>query len=436
MSQTRQAAPAAQALSGRDGHLDIKRVTLSNGMVVLVSENHTHPTVVLRLNLRAAPVLDEPARAGLASLTASALIRGTAAHSFEEINETIDAAGMGFSTGAGRHLATVSARCLTDDLALAIALMAEVAQQPTFPEDEVERLKGQVLTGLRQADNDTASVAERHFRELVYPPGHPYRLRSHGYLETVSPLTRDDLAAFHGTAYGPSGAFFVAVGDVDSDALVAQLEGAFGGWRAGSAPVVEVPDAPRPAATQQEYVVPGKTQCDLVLGLPAIRRDSPDYQPLRMANLIFGRLGMMGRLGETVREAQGLAYGVHSDLDAGIGAGPWTVRAGVNPVNVDQALEAIATELSHLTEQGVTDDELLRGKNYSTGSLVLHLETNDGVAGLVQEIEFFGLGLDYADRYPGIIQSLTKEQVNAAAARHLPRFEDTVRVIAGPARNP
>jgi zinc protease len=197
---------------------------------------------------------------------------------------------------------------------------------------------------------------------------------------------------------------------------------------------VEIGAPHAPAPQQREVALAGKTQSDVVLGLPGIRRADPDYYALRMANMILGRLGMMGRLGDSVREAQGLAYGVHSELDAGLGPGPWAIRAGVNPANVDAALAAIGVELRRLREGGVMADELARGQRYSTGSLVLHLETNDGVAGLIQEIELFDLGLDYAARYPAIIEALTLDVVNAAAARYLPRLEDTVRVIAGPAR--
>ncbi|HXI15113.1 MAG TPA: insulinase family protein, partial [Chloroflexota bacterium] len=185
---------------------------------------------------------------------------------------------------------------------------------------------------------------------------------------------------------------------------------------------------------QKNVVVPGKTQSDLVLGVSSIRRSDPDFHALRMANMILGRLGMMGRLGEAVREEKGLAYGVHSELDAGLGPGPWAVRAGVNPSNVDAAFAGIRDEMRRLVDGGVTDEELQRGKNYSTGTLVLTLETNDGVAGLIQDIELFELGLDYAERYPGIINGLTLDGVNRTAAKYIPRFEDTVRVVAGPER--
>ncbi len=110
------------------------------------------------------------------------------------------------------------------------------------------------------------------------------------------------------------------------------------------------------------------------------------------------------------------------------------MRAGIRPSNVDAAFAGIRDELHRLREEGVTEDELLRAKHYCIGSLVLHLETNDGVAGLMQDLELFGLGLDYVDRYPGIINALTIEQVNEAASRHIPRFDRTVRVVAGPER--
>jgi zinc protease len=414
--------------------LNIQRAVLSNGIVVLGTENPTHPSVVIRLGHRAGPILESPELAGVAALTASGLMRGTIHRSFEEINETVDAAGMGLSSGSGRHLSSVSSRCLVEDLRMAIELMADVAQNPTFPQREIDQLRGQILTGLRQADNDTGAVADRQFRELVYPLGHPYRLRTHGYVDTVSHLTRNHLEAFHATHYGPAGAFIVAAGDIVFGELVVMLEEAFGDWRGPGTGAVSVETPPAPEPIQREVVVPGKTQSDLVVGVPSIRRNDSDFHPLRMANLILGQLGMMGRLGEAVREEQGLAYGVHSELDAGLGPGPWCIRAGVNPANVDKALDAIRAEMHRLVDGGVTDDELERGKNYSAGSLVLRLETNDGVAALMQDVELFDLGLDYAERYPGIIRALTRDAVNAAASRHIPRYEATVRVIAGPAR--
>ena len=203
----------------------------------------------------------------------------------------------------------------------------------------------------------------------------------------------------------------MVVGDVVAEDVVRRLEEAIGGWTARAEVEVEVPTPLHRKRSTRTSRSPEKLQSDLVLGAVSIRRKDPDFQALRMANMILGRLGMMGRLGETVREEKGLAYGVHSELDAGIGAGPWAVRAGVNPSNVDTRWRASGMSW-RVCAKVASPQELDRGQSYSTGSLGLHLETNDGVAGLIQDIELFDLGLDYADRYAGIINALTLDEVN------------------------
>src|SRR5262249_10251760 len=175
----------------------------------------------------------------------------------------------------------------------------------------------------------------------------------------------------------------------------------------------------------------GKTQADIGLGLPALRRANPDFYALSLADLILGGLGLSGRLGTTVRDQLGLAYYVYSGVEASIGPTPWEVRAGVNPANVERAIEVILQEIAQIRADLVSDEELADAKSYLTGVLPLSLETNDGVAQLLQRIETFDLGLDYLDRYPGIINALTSEQVRDAAQRYL-STNHLVVVTAGP----
>ncbi len=410
----------------------LREATLSSGVRVIVHENRQSPIVVVRVGLQASSSQDLPATAGLASLVGSGLIRGTTTRTFAEINATIDAAGMSLGASAGRHQTTVSARCLSEDLALALDLVTDLIRNPTFPDDEVGLLLGQARNGLRQADNDTGSVAQRHFRERCYPEGHPYRLRAHGYLHTVDAIGAPDLREFHAQKYSPAGAVIVVSGDVAFDQVVGALEARFGTWSGRSIAGGTVPGAPAPEPSRHDATLEGKTQADLILGVPCIARDHPDFYALRIANLVFGRLGMMGRLGETVREAMGLAYGISSDLDANVLAGPWSVRAGVNPKNVEAALDAIGTELTKLRVEGVTEEEFERACRFSIGSMALHLETNDGVAGTVSDMVAHALGLDYLDRYPLIIDALTLDEVNAAARTHIPAYDRVVVSIAGP----
>jgi zinc protease len=198
-----------------------------------------------------------------------------------------------------------------------------------------------------------------------------------------------------------------------------------------------IPPAAVPAERQrQEATVPGKTQSDITVGHPAIPRAHPDYYALELANLILGRFGLGGRLGKSVRETQGLAYSTGSGLEGGMGPGAWAARAGVAPANVDRAIESILAEVERIRAEPVGEDELADALDYLTGSLPLGLESQDGVARVALDIEFYGLGLDYLDRYPAIVRALTREQVQEAAQRHLHPDHVVISVAGPPATSP
>jgi zinc protease len=193
--------------------------------------------------------------------------------------------------------------------------------------------------------------------------------------------------------------------------------------------------SPRGAATRVLISMPHKSQVDLALALPAVPRSHPDYYALNMSNLILGSLGLMGRLGERVRDQQGLAYYVYSRLSARLWAGDWIANAGVHPDHVDRAIESILTEVRRLREEPVSDAEFADAATNMVGSLPLRLETNDGKAGFLLNVEYYGLGLDYLERYPGIVQAMTQQDLLAAARRYLD--PDHVAVVAaGPVGEP
>ena len=193
------------ARAGRGGRvsaaLSIDRRTLPNGLVLLGHANPVSPAVIVRVMIRTGAVHDQPERAGTARLTGSMLQRGTARHSFEELNELTDSQGVAVTTDVGRQTTDVTVKCLVEDLDFAIGVLREVIREPTFPAAQLEKVRGELMTGLREADQDTRSVAERTFRELAYPEGHPFRRRVAGYLETVPRIAVDDLTAHHA---GPS----------------------------------------------------------------------------------------------------------------------------------------------------------------------------------------------------------------------------------------
>jgi zinc protease len=177
--------------------------------------------------------------------------------------------------------------------------------------------------------------------------------------------------------------------------------------------------------------MPHKVQADLVLALPAIPRSHPDYQALNVANLILGSLGMMGRLGERVRDQQGLAYYVYSRFSARLWAGDWIANAGVDPENVDRAVDGILAEVRRLRDEPISDIEFEDARANLIGSLPLRMETNDGRAGYLLNSEYYGLGLDYLERYPEIIRGLTQDDL-ARVARHYLNPDQVTVVVAGP----
>lgn len=412
---------------------NVTRVALDNGIVVLVKENHANASVSFRGRLRAGSMYDTDKTSGLAQLAASALSRGTRKFSFRKLNETFDRAGMSFGVGAGTESAGLHGRALVEDLDLFLTIADEMLRRPEFPDSEVNKLRGQFLTHLREAKQDTRWVADKTFHKLCFPPGHPYHRLSDGTEETLSRLTAKALAKFHDRYYRPEGAIFVVVGDIAAQEAVEKIAVRFSNWKAGgAAPPFEIPlTQPLPTPHRQDVAISGKTQTDIVFGYPGISRTDPDYYALRTGDLIFGQMGLFGRLGEIIRDRQGLAYYVYSGFDAGIGAGPWTISAGVNPKNMERAIEGIKSEVERLRRGGVEQEELEHAQDYLSGLMALRLETNDGVANSLLEIEFYGLGLDYVQRYPGIIRGLTVDQIHEAIARHA-LIESAVTVTAGP----
>ena len=412
----------------------ITRHVLPNGMTVLVYPNPTIPALVARVSIKGGAMYDPPDKAGLASFATRAMRRGTQCYTFEQLNEETEGRGASVGVDAGKALIEAGGRALKEDTRFLLETIAEVLLRPTFPEGEIEKMRKQIRTGLAEMEMDTGSVAERAFRETLFPEGHPYHNRTAGFLETLDSIKREDMIAFYNRYFRPERAILVAVGDVDPAEVVSLATELFGGWQAaGDQPEqYAVPDAPQPqGATSVFRPVPGKTQNDLVLGFRGIGRLDPDYYAFDLMNLLLGRIGLMGRLGKNVRDEQGLAYYAGSSFEAGLGAGPWAVRAGVNPSNVSKAIDSIRHEIERIRTELIPAEELEGGKRYMTGVLPLRLETSDGLARTILEMELFDLSFDYISNYPAIINALTPEYVNEVARKHL-TSENYVAAVAGP----
>ena len=411
------------------------RVPLKNGLVLLHNRAAANPSVVLRALVRAGASRETPGEHGIAGLTGRMLRQGTENITKSALAEELDGMGAGLSVDVGYGLVAVSIKCLAGDFLRAMQILSELLRHPVFPAEELERLRGQVLTEIKEIEDNTRVVAERTWRELAYPSTHPYHRLTVGSAAVVGTATRENLSAFHSAWYGPNQTTLVVVGDVPLDEALGTAEANLGEWPGVRIESMQstLPASDLPGRQTREVTMTGKTQADVVVGLPTLDRVSPDYYALNFANHILGRMYFMGRFGEKVRDEQGLAYYAYSELHGSFGRGAWLVRAGVNPRNLDKALASIDAELRRFLDEGPTDEEQADGVSSVLGSLPRQLETNEGAAAVMSEIELYDLGLDYLERYPDIFRSLTREQVTEVARRWIDPAH-LVTAIAGPRR--
>ena len=410
-------SPVSTSLPGPD---NITRATLPNGITVLARANFNSPSIVISGYLHAGSLFEEDSKAGLASFTASALMRETVPHDFQEIYDALESAGASLGYNGGTHTTGFGGKALVEDLELLLDLLSETLRQPTFPQEQVERLRAQLMTGLAIRAQDTRQMAHLTFDQIIYK-GHPYGRSEDGYPETVETISRDDMAGFHKSYYGPRGLVLAVVGAIEPDQAVNMVTKIFGEWENPQQPnPPELPPVtPLTQSLTEKVTIEGKIQSDIILGTPGPERRSPDFLSAALGNNILGQFGMMGRIGEVVREQAGLAYYAFSSVSGGVGPGAWYVTAGVNPANIDTAIELIKKEITRFVNEPVTAEELADSKTNFIGRLPLSLETNNGVVSALINLEKFDLGLDYYERYAELVQAITAEEVLDTAQRYL-----------------
>jgi zinc protease len=312
------------------------------------------------------------------------------------------------------------------------ALLADIVRQPSFPDAELVTRKGEVVTAIRQDDDNPAVQAVEGLMARLYPGGHPYGRRQKGTIQDVEAFTRAQLQAQHAARFAPSEMIVVVVGDVPVERAGDAAQRHLGGWAAAPPLPLELPAVHR-AAARTRAVIPmmNKAQADIAYGFTTIRRSDPSFYAYWVMNNVLGQYALGGRLGDSIRERQGMAYYVSSALDANVAEGPLAVRAGVSAANVERAIASIDEELRAMARDGVTAKELAESRQYLVGSMPRALETNAGIAQFLQNAEFFGLGLDYEERLPVLLGQVTLDEVNAAARAALDPSRATV-VVAGP----
>ncbi len=414
--------------------LAVVRRVLPGGLTVLTARNRLIPSVSVAIGVRAGASSDPVEAPGTAALTARVLDKGTTPFDADAIADALEGRGASLSVGAGRQQIVVGATCLIEDLETVLAVSRAVVRQPTFPDGEVATRRRELVTGIQEAADDPGAVAVDALHEALYPGGHPLGRPVRGTQGSVEGLTGADLTAYHRRYFVPGATTVVAVGDLEAEVLADRISREFADWT-GQAPAIAVAPPP-PARSDRTLIVkamPDKSQADVAYGGVGLARHDPDYYAALVMNNALGQYALGGRLGDSIRERQGMAYYVYSSLDAGLDAGPLMVRAGVSSENVERTVASIDAELTAVLTQGFTQAEVDDARRYLIGSLPRQLETNAGIAGFLLSTEVYGLGIDHDVALPMRIAEVGYDDVARVAARLLDPGRAVV-VVAGPWR--
>ncbi len=412
------------------------RKRLENGALVIAKPSRETPAVTIAASVPSGAVADPADLPGVAHFLSRVIDRGTESRSGDEIAELLDSRGVSLTVAALRHAFIVSCTCLAEDFATMVALIADVMRSPSLPENEIATRRGELITSIRQDQDNPAMVAVEEELTLLYPNGHPYGRRVKGTIETVERIDRRALDTAHHDRFTPSDLVVVCVGDVDPTRAIDETGKAFGDWRGDPVRPLAVP-SPAPVTVRRQVVFPmmNKSQADIAYGFNTIARLDPSYYAFSLMNNVLGQYALGGRLGDSIRERQGMAYYVFSAFEPNLGEGPLVIRAGVNPANVDRAIASIDEEVRRMAADGLTAEELEASKRYLVGSMPRMLETNEGIATFLQSCEQYGLGMDHDVKLPGLLRAVTLDQANDVARRFLVPGRATV-TIAGPYEAP
>ncbi len=406
-----------------------KRVTLPNGLRLVVVEKHNVPLVQVNVLIGAGSVYEDDARLGLASLVADLLDEGAAGRSALEIADAFESLGARFSSDADLHTAQISLRVPVGRLDGALGLAADVIQRPDFAAAELERKRAERITALIRSHDEPNAIASVLFEQVLFGSAHAYGRSSLGTEQTLSAIDAESVRAFHRRLYRPNNATVVVVGAIDTESALIAVQSAFGRWERADVPTVSLPAAPvRSARTVYLVDKPGAAQSVIAVGSVAVPRATPDYAVLEVLNTVLGG-SFTSRLNQNLREEKGYTYGASSDFDYRLFPGPFRAGAAVQTDATAPALREFMRELEAIRAP-IPEDELSRARNFLAMRYPAGFQSVAAVAARVGELVEYELPDDTFDRYVGDVLGVSAAAALGAARKYV-RPDDVAIVVVG-----
>jgi zinc protease len=403
---------------------------LPNGLQLIVIEHGQQPVASVNLFVRSGAAAEPARQAGLAGMTAELLTKGTPTRTATQIAETIEGVGGSLNASAGDDWSTVTASALAEHLPLALDLLADVTQRPTFPQSEVELTRTRMLSMLQAQLGQPGEIARRRFVGEIYAE-HPYGVSP--VAGTVQGLQRADLEQFHRQHFGPQNAMLVVAGNVRRAEVEELARRYFGGWQqTGATPAVQLPPVPARQQTRV-YLVhrPGSVQSSIWVGHAGVRPDDPDFFALQVMNQMLGG-GSDARLFQILREEKGWTYGAYSRFTRPRDVGYFSATAEVRTEVTDSAVAEIMHQLRRLRDEAPPAADVEAARNFLAGSFPLRMETAGQVASQVAQARLLGVPIEHVTEFPQRIRAVTAADVRRVAQRHV-RPDQAAIIVVGDA---
>ena len=423
-------APAAQ----EDGGLKLppyKKVKLKNGMTLLLMEQHEVPIISFNYFIRAGSIADPAGKEGVAALTAGLLRKGTKSRSADQISAELDFIGGLLGAGASFDYTNGTAEFIKKDIAKGLELLGDVLLNPTFPQDEVSKMLKQRIDNIKSSKDQAQAVISTYYNAYLYG-SHPYARPVGGDEKSLASITRDDVQKFYQTYYSPSSTIMAVAGDFDSAEMERMITDKFGAWPAKAAPAVQLAE-PQMVTGKRLLLIdkPDSTQTFYQIGNVGINRTNPDRVYIEVINTLFGgRFTSM--LNSELRINSGLTYGARSGFDERKVRGPFVISTYTRNQTTEKAIDMTLEVLKRLHEKGITEEELKSAKSYIKGQFPPDIETTDQLAGLIAELEFYGLDESEINNYYAKIDSMTLADARRVIKQYFP-LDNLVFVLIGKA---
>ena len=404
----------------------------TSGTRCLTYKTTINPTVAIHGSILAGTSSEPNGQSGVAELTTRLLIRGTKKLEASKIADQLESVGAAITFRNSQDSIVFQARMTSQWTKRVLGILSQCLTTPAFSPNDVSREKEGLLTDIRLRDDDTTRRGMREMSNLVYPHGHAYRRDRLGTADTVKGLDRTDVKNYFENVISHSPAIIAVAGDIDKKEETTWVRSTFGQReRIKKFDKADDIQGRKPTHTKKEILMAHKTQTDILIGGIAIARTHPDYETFNLLNAILGELGFMGRLGQRVRDKEGLAYSCSSFISAGLAGGSWTALAGVNPRNVSKARELMIEEIGRVRSELVEDQELADSKQNQLGSALMELESTEGIARTSHNLTHFDLGLDYFQKRRQTFAKITREDLRTMANKYLD-ISTLSTVIVGP----